>query len=474
MGIMSFLRNRAGIILVGVIGFAIVAFLIGDVIRLGSPFWRAHENEVGIVADEVIPVQDFNNKVDVNVNRFKRQMGHQNLNPQMMAYVVENTWNQTVSRILIDKETNRLGIQVSKNELNDLITGKNPDPKVVQTFGNPQTGEVDRAQLGAFIEKIKTQSPQSEMSMQWTSFLLGIRESRLAQKYNELIRNGLYVTSLEAREDYNQRNKLANFHYVTLDYASIPDKSVKISDQDYKDYYRENKYRFKNPQENRTIEYVVFDAIPSKTDSLETKAKVERLVTEFKATTNDSLFVGINSDTKMPISYIQKGQLDPKVDTAVFSAQKGAFVGPIFSNGVYTMVKVLDVKMSPDSVRASHILINPTAEGGIEKALAKADSIKNIIQIGAESFASLAAKYGTDASKDKGGSLGVFGRGAMIPEFEDAVFNGKPGDETIAILKKNAFKWSPKNQRWQRQTTTNGVNGLKKVLATYEIETNEI
>ena len=53
-------------------------------------------------------------------------------------------------------------------------------------------------------------------------------------------------------------------------------------------------------------------------------------------------------------------------------------------------------------------------------------------------------------------------------------FNGKPSDETITTLKKNAFKWSPKNQRWQRQTTANGVNGLRKVLATYEIETNEI
>ena len=53
-------------------------------------------------------------------------------------------------------------------------------------------------------------------------------------------------------------------------------------------------------------------------------------------------------------------------------------------------------------------------------------------------------------------------------------FNNKPADETITVLKKNAFKWSPKNQRWQRQTTANGVNGLKKVLATYEIETNEI
>ena len=53
-------------------------------------------------------------------------------------------------------------------------------------------------------------------------------------------------------------------------------------------------------------------------------------------------------------------------------------------------------------------------------------------------------------------------------------FNGKPSDETISVLKKNAFKWSPKNQRWQRQTTVNGFNGLKKVLATYGIETNEI
>ena len=53
-------------------------------------------------------------------------------------------------------------------------------------------------------------------------------------------------------------------------------------------------------------------------------------------------------------------------------------------------------------------------------------------------------------------------------------FNNKPADETITVLKKNAFKWSPKNQRWQRQTTANGVNGLKKVLATYGIETNGI
>lgn len=51
-------------------------------------------------------------------------------------------------------------------------------------------------------------------------------------------------------------------------------------------------------------------------------------------------------------------------------------------------------------------------------------------------------------------------------------FNGKPSDETIAVLKKNAFKWSPKNQRWQRQTTANAIKGLQNVLLTYDIKIN--
>lgn len=428
MGIMSFLRNRAGIVLIGVIGLAIIAFLIGDAIRLGSPFWRDKGNEVGVVADQVIAIQEFNSKVEANTSNLKQQMGNQTLTPQMTAYVIEDAWNQTVSQIIIDKETTRLGLQVSKNELNDMLSGKNPDPKVIQTFGDPQTGDIDRAQLNTFIEKVKAQSPQSEMSQQWTAFLWNLRRSRLAQKYNSFVRNSVYVTSLEAREDYSQRNRLANFSYVTLDYASIPDKSITVSEQDYKDYYQENKYRFKNSEEARSLEYVVFDAIPSAADSAEVKAKVDKVFAEFKTSTNDSLFVAINSESKIPVTYIQKGHLDPKVDAVVFEAAKGSIVGPIFSNGVYTMVKVLDTKMSPDSVSASHILINPNAEGGLEKAMAKADSIRNIIRIGAESFASLAAKYGTDASKEKGGSLGTFGRGRMIPEFEDAVFNGNTGD----------------------------------------------
>jgi len=424
---MSFLRNRAGIIIVGAIGFAIVAFLVSDAVKMGGSFMKGNQTDVGEVDGNAISILEFNSKVEQNTNNFKQQMGQSNLDPQMTSYIIENTWNQSVSQILMNKEMSRLGLQVSKNELNDLVSGKNPDPQILQNFGDPKTGQLNRMQLNAFLENVKSQPTSSPVSQQWTAFLLNIRENKLAQKYNNMIKNSLYVTSLEAREDYDQRNKLANFSFVNLEYSSVPDNQVKLTDQDYSDYYNENKYRFKNPLEKRSFEYIVFDAKPSKADSADIKAMVAKTAAEFRAATNDSLFVSINSETKMPITYVRKGQLEPALDSAVFSSSNGTFIGPLFSGGVYKMVKVLDIKVGPDSVKASHILLNPATEGGIDKAKAKGDSIRGVIARGG-SFAELAAKFGTDASKDSGGDLGTFARGAMVPAFEEAVFNGNTGD----------------------------------------------
>lgn len=427
MGIMSFLRHRAGVIIVGLIGFAVISFLISDAVRLGSPFWSGNPNEVGEVAGESIGIQDFNAKVEQNAANFKQQMGQSNLAAQMMAYVVDNTWNQTISQILLDKEVKRLGLEVGKTELNDMISGKNPDPQVVQSFGDPQTGQINREQLNSFLNNIEKQENGSPLRQQWGNFLVTISQNRLSEKYFNLVKNSLYVTSLEAREDYAQRNQLADFKYLSLDYASIPDKQVKLTDADFEAYYDDNQYRFKNEQETRSFTYVVFDASPSKTDSAEINAKIAKLANDFRVSANDSLFVSINSDTKTPVAYVRKGQLDPALDEAVFNAAPGTLVGPVFSNGSYKLAKVLVSKVGPDSVSASHILINPATEGGLDKAKAKADSIKQLIQKGG-SFAALAAQFGTDGSKDKGGDLGTFGRGAMVPAFEEAVFNGSAGE----------------------------------------------
>ena len=223
-------------------------------------------------------------------------------------------------------------------------------------------------------------------------------------------------------------NKLVNFKYVTLDYASIPDSKVTLTDDDYQSYYDEHKSEFKNKQELRSFDYVSFNASPSKDDSAAVKDQVEKLLPAFKASTNDSLFVQVNAETKVPFAYKKKGQLgDPKLDTVMFGEQKGFVYGPYFSNGSYKLAKLVDSRVGPDSVKARHILID-AQQIGIQKATAKADSLKKLIE-GGKSFEELAKTYSIDkASGEKGGELGTFGRGAMVPAFEEAVFNGRKGD----------------------------------------------
>ncbi|MCL4641710.1 MULTISPECIES: peptidylprolyl isomerase [Olivibacter] len=426
MGLMTFLRNRAGIIIVVIIGLAIVAFLLGDVIRFGTPFWASHQNEVGNIDGESISYTDFNNQVEQSINNMRQQMGG-NMSPQMTSYAVEDAWNQNLRRLLLDKELERIGLGVGKNELQDMVTGKNPSPMIAQNFGNPQTGEIDRNQLNQFLANVAKEPANSELSRQWGTFLEAMRDNRLQQKYNNLVQNSVYVTSLEATEDYNQRNKIANFSYVLLDYASIPDKDIKLTDADYQNYYNEHKAAFKNQMETRSFDYVVFNAQPTAQDTALAKETITKLTEELAKSTNDSLFAVSNSEQKRPVSYIKKGTLSPALDSLVFSAAKGSTVGPVYSNGVYESAKILDVRNSPDSVTARHILLNPATEGGVDKAMAKADSIKNLILKGGN-FAALAVEFGTDGTKDNGGELGTFARGSMIPAFENAVFDAKPGD----------------------------------------------
>jgi len=428
MGIMGFLRNRAGLLVVWAIGFALVAFLLGEIIPQLMGTVGPNQNEVGKIDGESIDYASFNAEVEMGVNNMRQQMGGA-VNEQMNAYVIENVWNQRVSRALLEKEIDRIGLNVGSSELNDMVSGQNPSPQIIQSFTNPETGEFDRNNLSVFLTNIRNEPPNSEQKQQWENFLMVIKNDRLQQKYNQLIQNSVYVTSLEANEDYVQRNKIANFSYVLMDYASVSDKDIKLTDQDYKDYYNENKALFNNPVESRSIEYVAFNAQPSATDSAAVKQKASELATEFATAENDSLFASINSETKYPVVYYRKGQLSPALDTALFGAAAGSVVGPFYSNGTYEMAKVIDSRMSPDSVTASHILLNPALEGGLPQAQAKADSIKNLIQNGAD-FTELALTFGTDATRNDGGKLGTFARGAM-PPIEDAVFNGRTGDVLV-------------------------------------------
>ncbi len=82
----------------------------------------------------------------------------------------------------------------------------------------------------------------------------------------------------------------------------------------------------------------------------------------------------------------------------------------------------------PEQVRASHILLLESNERDAEQARALLDRLRGRVEAG-EDFAALAREYSDDeATKEAGGDLGYFGRGAMTQAFEDAAFGAASGD----------------------------------------------
>jgi peptidyl-prolyl cis-trans isomerase SurA len=87
-----------------------------------------------------------------------------------------------------------------------------------------------------------------------------------------------------------------------------------------------------------------------------------------------------------------------------------------------------EVGLVPESYQLAGILVTPKpSEAAKEAAIARLTEARQKLESGTP-FEQVAAEYSDDASASRGGDLGTFGRGTMVPEFEDAVFALAPGE----------------------------------------------
>lgn len=434
MATLQTIRDKAGVLVAAIIGIAILAFVLGDFLggKNGGGFRNKKRLEIGEIAGNSISYIDFDKKVN-NLTEIYKLSGQQVTDEATITSIQQQTWDQMVRNMVMSKEYEKLGLNVSGEELFDMVQGKNPHAYVRQIFTDQSTGNFDRGALIRFLKNMEFDETGNQRKY-WMFLENQIDEERMFTKYLNLVRKGLNVTSFQAEQNYELNSKVVDFKYLLKRYASLSDSSVTVSEADIKAYYDEHKKGYKQTA-SRSIEYVAFDVNPSQNDIKEADDWINHIKPDFEKANNTEQFVNANSDIPFDPKNYKNGELPELINDFMFSNPVGSVYGPYLENETYKLAKLAAVNNLPDSVHARHILISPGPERSEDRAKQIADSLATLIKSGTD-FALLATLNSDDkGSAQLGGDLGWFTEGAMVRPFNDACFHGNKGDVTIVKSK---------------------------------------
>lgn len=457
MSVLESLRKRSGL-LVAIVGLALFAFVLTGLFEGGSSIFGGDENVVGEIAGKSIDYQVFNMKVQEAAENQKRNSGKTVLSEEEMDQLVQQVWSQEINEQVLSKEYEKLGIAVSDEELYDQMVD-HPHPALVRNlsdqqgkvspmFADEKTGQVSAAKIRSF-----TQSMTDEQEKQWAQLENYIKQVRTIEKYNNLIKKGLYITTAAAKHDYIAQNRTATIRYVIKNYKTVADSTIKPTEAELNAYYSAHQNEYKQ-EASRTIEYISFDIAPSKEDMTAAMTEMQAVADAWKTKKagEDSAFVVAESASRFfDQTYHTPGSLSPNVDTAMFRAEAGTVIGPYEENGAYIISKLIATKISADSAKVRHLLVAYAGSGASQdvkrdKVQAKklADSLLGVIKRGGK-FADLVDKFSDDGGKKmppnkkegeyymgKGGDYGWLNAGSgFVEPFKNFGLDGKKGDLAV-------------------------------------------
>jgi peptidyl-prolyl cis-trans isomerase D len=428
MAIIGTIRERFGVLISILIGGALLVFLIMAALNSESSVFRNQKTKIAEINGTSIEFNEFASIENSNTEQYEMfNANGKAIDEQTRQSIREQSWNELVQKTIYQHKYDQLGIMVSNEELQSQLAGNNPHQVIRQQFGDPKTGQFSPSNVTRFLNSEDFKSNKENVQKRWFFIKEYVSKDRYSNKFNKLLTKGFYVPKFMVDMDAKEKTDKANFQYAFVPYTTIADDKVKPTDDEIKEYAENHKKLYAKEEEERKIDFVSFDLVPSAEDITAANHSLAILVDSFHRAKDDSLMVAANSETDVDGKYYTKATLPSSIKDTFFSKAVKAVVGPYTEGGFIKISKIVNRKPMPDSVKASHILL--AAQGGDTSVVnRRADSILAAIKKGAN-FAELAKKYSADpGSKDKGGDLGYFPSGRMVPEFDAACFNGKKGD----------------------------------------------
>ncbi|MEM8523706.1 MAG: peptidylprolyl isomerase [Bacteroidota bacterium] len=421
MALISKIRNNSWLLIV-LLALGLGGFIVMDMTSGQQSVFGSNAMTVADIEGRKVSSNEF-----FNVERILYGGGGGNTFNQR-----DFLWNYFVDEALVGQEAEELGLGISNKELYELQFGQNLSPIIESRFRDPNTFQVNRETLNSYRDAINADNfTNPEQRAFWSHQEKEIKVDRLKSKIASLATKAIYAPTWQVEMVGTEQNATVKFAYVQVPFSEVENSEVSMSDADYKDYLQENRSTYETEEETRKVDYVVFDVEPTDEDVEKIRETMVEEAAKFRATDNDTTFIQGAYGTPN-FAYLKKADLPTTIADTLLGMEVGEVYGPYEDDGKFTIAKVMNRKVLADSVRSRHILLPVQDQQSAFQAFRTLDSLKNLIEAGEARFDSLAAQYGTDGTRTKGGDLGFVTPGQFAKPFNDLVFfDAEPNELNI-------------------------------------------
>lgn len=400
MATLQNIRSK-GPLLVIVIGVALFAFIAGDAWKVLQPH---QSQDVGEVNGESLSAQDYQKMVEEYTEVVKFSTGTTALSDAENNNLKDEVWNTYVRNKLIENEAKKLGLTVSKAEIQSIIDEGTHRLLQQTPFRNPATGAFDKDMLKKFLveySKMNTAQMPSQyaeyyesMYKFWSFIEKTLVQTRLQEKYQALIAKALLSNPVDAQTAFDAKSEQTDLLLAGIPYSSVADSLVTVTESDLKKAYDSKKEQFRQYVETRNIKYIDVQVTASQEDKDAIQKEMDEYTSQL-ANVNDDYASFVRS-TGSTVPYVDLYSTTRALPADVVARLDSVAVGDVFGpyyyasdNTINSFKKLASASMA-DSIEYRQIQV---VADDAAKIKALADSIYTAIKGGAD-FAEVAKKYG--------------------------------------------------------------------------------
>ena len=373
------IRQHYGLLVV-IIGVALLAFVFGDLLRSDRNH-TVQQQKIATVNGEEVSSDGLNESKNIQDYYNKLQV-----------------FNNRVTELLLKKEYEELGINVTDKEFNDIFSGAIKSNLLASSFPD-EKGGLDLAKLNQTYESIQnvdnipeySEEMKQSIKNNWLNLENEVVAERMLEKYFDIVKSGYYMPKKMA-DRYNENKNLSRKAEIYMvNYSTIPDSVLNLTEKDYKDYYEEYKYKQATNTEYRNIKFTRFEIKPTQKDMDSTFADVRDNVLPHLKETKDLgnliSFANENSDTKIDTSWKKLSEFPPVIENFVQNNDVDAVCEPFHFENKINVARIIDKKTEDGVVMAKVALLEREIKAGVntindvrQKALKFASEIKSVDQ----------------------------------------------------------------------------------------------